>query len=139
MKIFHAVVHKDEDSAFGLSFPDLPGVFSAADDEADLIAQATEALALYFETEPMIDPMPIERVRAFAKDDLEEGAYILGVPFIEDISRSVKLTISTTVGVQRAIDSYAKQRNMTRSKVLTEAVLREMSGSKMRVWDGKQT
>lgn len=132
MKIFHAVVHKDEDSAFGLSFPDLPGVFSAADDEADLIAQATEALALYFETEPMIDPMPIERVRAFAKDDLEEGAYILGVPFIEDISRSVKLTISTTIGVQRAIDSYAKQRNMTRSKVLTEAVLREITGQETR-------
>ena len=128
MKIFHAIVHKDDDSAFGISFPDLPGVFSAADDEADLIGQATEALALYFETEPMIDPMPMGQARALAAQDLAEGAYLLGVPFLEDTSRNVKLTISTTVGVQRAIDAYAKQRNMTRSKVLTEAVLREMSG-----------
>jgi hypothetical protein len=32
MKYFYAVVHKDEGSAFGVHFPDLPGCFSAADD-----------------------------------------------------------------------------------------------------------
>jgi predicted RNase H-like HicB family nuclease len=29
--IFIAVVHKDPDSAFGISFPDLPGCFSSAE------------------------------------------------------------------------------------------------------------
>jgi hypothetical protein len=28
MKTFIALVHKDEDSAWGVSFPDLPGCFS---------------------------------------------------------------------------------------------------------------
>ena len=128
MHIFHALIHKDDDSAYGISFPDLPGVFSAADDEVDILANANEALALYFETEPWVPPMPLEAVRRLVAPDLAEGAYLLGIPFIEDTSRSVKVTISTTLGVQRAIDAYAKQRNMTRSKVMTEAVLREMRG-----------
>ena len=32
MIVYHAVVHKDEDSAWGVHFPDLPGCFSAADE-----------------------------------------------------------------------------------------------------------
>jgi predicted RNase H-like HicB family nuclease len=32
MQYYHGVVHKDVDSAFGVSFPDLKGCFSAADD-----------------------------------------------------------------------------------------------------------
>ncbi len=33
MKIFYGLVHKDNDSAFGITFPDAPGCFSAADEE----------------------------------------------------------------------------------------------------------
>ena len=46
---YFAIVHKDEDSAYGISFPDVPGCFSAADREEDIIANAIEALSLYFE------------------------------------------------------------------------------------------
>ena len=128
MQIFHAVVHKDTDSAYGVSFPDLPGVFSAADTEKELLPQAVEALSSYFETEPMVSPSTLDAIREAASEELADGAYLLGVPFIEDESRSVKLTISTSLGVQRAIDAYAKRRKMTRSKVMTEAVLREIRG-----------
>ena len=43
-----AIVHKDGGSAFGVTFPDLPGCFSAADCEADIVPNAMEALALWF-------------------------------------------------------------------------------------------
>jgi predicted RNase H-like HicB family nuclease len=49
MRFFNAVVHKEEGSAFGIHFPQLPGCFSAADRREDLIPNATEALALWFE------------------------------------------------------------------------------------------
>ncbi|BAI95836.1 conserved hypothetical protein [Sphingobium indicum UT26S] len=49
MKYFYAVVHKDADSAFGVSFPDLPGCFSAADRLEDVLPNAVEALELWFE------------------------------------------------------------------------------------------
>jgi predicted RNase H-like HicB family nuclease len=56
MKTFIALVHKDEDSAWGVSFPDLPGCFSAADTLADVLPQAGEALELWFEDEPWLKP-----------------------------------------------------------------------------------
>ena len=46
MRYYIAVVHKDPDSAFGVHFPDVPGVYSAADDMDYVVANAAEALAL---------------------------------------------------------------------------------------------
>ena len=44
MKTYLALVHKDADSAYGLTFPDLPGCFAAADAEGDILRNAVEAL-----------------------------------------------------------------------------------------------
>ena len=49
MKIFYGLVHKENDSAFGITFPDAPGCFSAADEESDLLTNAQEALSLFVE------------------------------------------------------------------------------------------
>ena len=49
MKPYIAIVHKDENSAYGMTFPDAPGCFSAADEIDDLFAMASEALELWAE------------------------------------------------------------------------------------------
>jgi predicted RNase H-like HicB family nuclease len=49
MKPYIVIVHKDEHSAYGMSFPDAPGCFSAADEIDDIFAMATEALELWAE------------------------------------------------------------------------------------------
>jgi predicted RNase H-like HicB family nuclease len=49
MKPFVAIVHKERDSAYGVTFPDAPGCFSAADDMDDLFVNAAEALELWSE------------------------------------------------------------------------------------------
>jgi len=51
MRTYFAIVHKDEDSAVGVVFPDLPGCFSAGDTYNKAIANAHEALRLYAEAE----------------------------------------------------------------------------------------
>ncbi|WP_343733203.1 type II toxin-antitoxin system HicB family antitoxin [Duganella sp.] len=48
MMLYPLYVWKEEGSAYGGSFPDLPGVFTAADELTDLPAMAQEAvLAMY--------------------------------------------------------------------------------------------
>lgn len=37
-------IHKDADTAYGVTFPDFPGCFSAADEMADLPRMAQEAV-----------------------------------------------------------------------------------------------
>ena len=51
MKTYFAIVHKDEGSAVGIVFPDLPGCFSAGDTYDEAIDNAHEALRLYADAE----------------------------------------------------------------------------------------
>jgi predicted RNase H-like HicB family nuclease len=53
MKPYIGIVHKDADSAYGITFPDAPGCFSAADAMDDVFAMAEEALTGW--TEAMLE------------------------------------------------------------------------------------
>ncbi len=130
MKRFFALVHKDEDSAFGVQFPDFEELFSAADEEENLIANATEALQLYCED---IDRVPIpskfEDViqRESVKTALSEGAFLIQVPFIENDAEVVRTNISIERGLLRAIDNCAQERGLTRSAFLATAARHELN------------
>jgi predicted RNase H-like HicB family nuclease len=128
MIIYHAVVHKDEDSAWGVHFPDLPGCFSAADDLADVQANASEAVALYLEGEKAPKPSAIEKIRDMAADDLADGAFLLAVPYVYVSNRPQRINISIDRGVLDAIDAAATSRKLTRSAFLTEAARNEIEG-----------
>ena len=43
-----ALVHKDESTSYGVSFPDVPGCIAAGDTFEEAIANAAEALASHF-------------------------------------------------------------------------------------------
>jgi antitoxin HicB len=45
MKNYIALIHKDDNSCYGASFPDVPGVFTAADTLDDVIERASEVLS----------------------------------------------------------------------------------------------
>lgn len=128
MIVYHAVVHKDEDSAWGVHFPDLPGCFSAADDLADVQANASEAVMLYLEGEKAPEPSAIEKIRDMAADDLAEGAFLLAVPYVYVSNRPQRINISIDRGVLDAIDAAATARKLTRSAFLTEAARNEIEG-----------
>lgn len=81
MKYLYAIVHKEGDGPYGLTFPNLPGCFAAADEAEDLVPAAAEALALWFEDAALIDPAPLEQVRAMYASDLTDGAFIMAVPW----------------------------------------------------------
>ena len=44
MTYYIALVHKDKDSCYGVSFPDVPGVFTAADSIDEAVRNAGEVL-----------------------------------------------------------------------------------------------
>ena len=49
MKPYIGLVHQDAGSAYGITFPDAPGCFSAADCLDDLFGMAEEALELWLD------------------------------------------------------------------------------------------
>ncbi len=126
MKYFYAVVHKDVDSAFGVTFPDLPGCFSAADDIQGVMANACDALALWFQDAADVTPMSLEQARNVVADDLADGAFLIAVPRIKNDNRSTRLNISMDAGMAEAIDKAATERSLTRSAFIAQAARNEI-------------
>ena len=126
MKYYYGVVHKDEDSAFGVHFPDLPGCFSAADKEEDIVSNAVEAVTLWFEDELDVDPSNVAEIAAKARDDITAGAFIVRIPYIGHAGKLVRTNLSLDRAMLAAIDQAAASRHMTRSGFLVEAARREI-------------
>ena len=129
MRYYHAIVHQEADSALGVHFPDLPGCFSAADTIDDIIPNASEALALWFEdAETEVPPSSIEAIRAQAANDLAEGAFLVMIPFVGRSAKPVRVNVSIDQATLDAIDSAAATRRLTRSAFLAQAARNEIEG-----------
>ncbi len=126
MQYFYAIVDKDEDSAFGVRFPDLPGCFSAAEAIEDVLPNACEALELWFEDGEAVTPQRLDRIREVAAKDIAAGAFIVAVPFIKRAGRQVRANISLDKGMLDAIDRAAAERSLTRSAFLADAARNEI-------------
>lgn len=86
MKPYIVIVHKEENSAYGMTFPDAPGCFSAADEMGDIFAMATEALELWAEGkredgEPIAEPRGFEEVRVDPNwaERFADAAFVIAV------------------------------------------------------------
>lgn len=126
MKYFYAIMHKDEDSSFGVTFPDLPGCFSAADQDEEVIPNAIEALELWFEDQPLVAPMRLDQVKAVAADDIAAGGSIIAVPYIRNSGRLARVNISVDKAMLDAIDKVAAERSLTRSAFIAQAARNEI-------------
>lgn len=130
MRYFTALVHQEGNSAFGVTFPDLPGCFAAAETWAEIPAATADALDLWFEDMPDVDPAPMDQVRQRPeiKAAIAEGAVVMAVPYIPADSALARVNVSLERGLLRAIDQTAKARHMTRSSFLASAARRELIG-----------
>lgn len=89
MTHYIALIHKDSDSSYGVSFPDVPGVITAGDNIDDAMQKAAEVLEFAAEGWEARDgskqfpaPRTIDELRADA--DFQEDAadaVIAAVPF----------------------------------------------------------
>ena len=86
---YHAIVHHDPGSAFGVSFPDLPGCFAAADEKEDVLKNAISALDDYLsDIEDHPTPQTPDVLQIRLAEDLAEGAYLILVPCNSDPEKS---------------------------------------------------
>jgi predicted RNase H-like HicB family nuclease len=128
MHYYYAVVHKDEDSAYGVHFPDVPGCFSAADILEDVIPNAVEALTLHLEDVPAPATSDTGRIRELASEDLAEGAFLMAVPYVRNSGQLSRVNISLDRAMLDAIDAAATSRKLTRSAFLAQAARNEIEG-----------
>jgi predicted RNase H-like HicB family nuclease len=122
--IYPVYVHLgDAEHAHGVTIPDLPGCFSAADDWEDLPTQIQEAVELYFEGETIEIPTPTP-LEQLAKDPrYQDGGIwmLVDIDFSRIRPKSVKVRVSLPASLVGRIDASAKKRRMSRSGFLEQA------------------
>jgi predicted RNase H-like HicB family nuclease len=117
-----AIVHKQEDSAYGVTLPDFPGVFSAADNWEELSGNIQEAVELWAEGREVEPPEP-SAFETVARDEAAEGGMLLlaDIDFSFLDKKAAPVNITMPVYMRNRIDRAAREKGLTRSGLLQTA------------------
>lgn len=123
MTHYIALIHKDADSDYGVSFPDLPGCVTAGSTLDEARAMAAEALAFHVEGmtadgEAIPEPSSLEAVMRDPEN--RDGVAIL-VDLPPAAAKAVRVNITLPEDALRAIDQFAEAHGQTRSGFLVAA------------------
>jgi predicted RNase H-like HicB family nuclease len=119
MRHYIALIHKDADSDYGVSFPDLPGCVTAGTSLDEARSFAEEALALHLsgmagDGEAVPETSSLEAIMNDPEN--QDGVAVL-VPFKSEAPRTVRVNITLREDVLARIDAYAERSGMNRSRV----------------------
>jgi predicted RNase H-like HicB family nuclease len=128
--LYPLYVWKDENSAYGGRFPDLPGVFTAADNLEDLPAMAQEAVEAMYEGEAHIPDASTVEVWKKSREYKDGFWIMIAIDRARINTRPVRLNISLPESLLHDIDAFAKSHHMTRSGFLAQAALKAMAQEK---------
>jgi predicted RNase H-like HicB family nuclease len=122
-----AIIHKDADSDYGVSFPDFPGCITAGRTLTEAKEMAAEALRGHVEEmraagEAVPDPSPLDEVMSHS--DFQDGVGFL--VSVKEPSKTVRVNITLTEGELEQIDQRAQARGLSRSAFLVQSGLRAL-------------
>ena len=128
MRSYIALIHKESDSDFGVSFPDLPGCISAGETLDEAYRMAAEALTLHLQGmaedgEAIPEPSRLEDI--MADPDNRDGVAVL-VEAPKVASRAVRVNITLPDDLLSEIDTYAESHGFNRSGFLARAARKAM-------------
>jgi predicted RNase H-like HicB family nuclease len=130
---YPVVLHKDRESDYGVTVPDLPGCFSAGRSLDEALAMAKEAIELHLEGlihegRPIPRPGNIEQHQQ--SPDFCGGTWALVAIDPADLRMNAKrVNIIVPERILVAIDRFARQQGQTRSGFLVEAATEHMERS----------
>ena len=124
MKHYIAIIHKDADSDYGVSFPDFPGCVTAGTSLEDAKDMAKEALELHMhgmleDGDDIPEPQCLDAI-------MDDPDFADGFGFIVDIappSKTVRINITANSHDIELIDTYAKKENLSRSQFLVDSAI----------------
>ena len=124
MANYIAIVHKDPESDFGVSFPDFPGCITAGSNIDEAKDMAHDALALHIrgvleDGERLPAPSKLEEI--MADPDFADAAAFLVVGVPDAKPRTIRVNITVPEMTLKQIDMAAKKRGMSRSSFLVQA------------------
>ncbi|MCC6623997.1 MAG: type II toxin-antitoxin system HicB family antitoxin [Deltaproteobacteria bacterium] len=128
MAHYPALIHRDEGTSYGVSFPDFPGVIASGDTLEEAILDAEEALVTVLEVmhedgTDIPDPTELERVA-----DLDDARDAKAIVLVEARFAEPTIRVNTTLpaSLVARIDREAERRGMSRSGFLAAGARAEL-------------
>ncbi|HZR74251.1 type II toxin-antitoxin system HicB family antitoxin [Bradyrhizobium sp.] len=130
MRNYIALIHKDADSDYGVSFPDLPGVVTAGSTLDEARDMAAEALSLHLEGlaedgDAIPEPSSLEEIMA-NKENKDAVAALIPAP-AASAAKSVRVNITLPSDLLEQIDARAEAEGFTRSGFLAQSARKAMA------------
>ena len=126
------VVHKDEDSSYGVTVPDIPGCFSGGESLEEVFENAVEAIAGHVET-LLMDDQPVPTILPL-DTHLENEDYrdslcwaFVDVQHENMPDRAVRVNITMPSRILAAVDGAAARSSETRSGFLVRLAVDYMN------------
>jgi predicted RNase H-like HicB family nuclease len=127
------IIHKDINSDYGITVPDLPGCFSAGTNLEEALSNAEEAILTHIEgllLDDEIIPMPSPLEKYNNKKYLDNAILsIVSVDLSNLEQKYERVNISIPKRILTKFDSYAKKERETRSGFLVTAGLEYIKNS----------
>jgi predicted RNase H-like HicB family nuclease len=126
MAHYIALIHKEADSDFGVSFPDFPGCISAGSTLQEALEMGREALAAHIELmaeEGLQIPEPSDMDDIMADAVNRDGVAVL-VPAPAIADKVVRINVTLPESLVKRIDEATGNR----SRFLAEAAERKLAG-----------
>ncbi|WP_420562627.1 type II toxin-antitoxin system HicB family antitoxin [Thalassobaculum sp.] len=122
MVYYVGIIHRDDGTDYGISFPDFPGCVSAGETVEELKANAEEALAAHIELlaeDGTVIPSPSSIDTVMADPDFRDGMPVLvRAPDTRDETVRINLTIRRSA--LASIDRNAAMHGLSRSAYLAK-------------------
>ncbi|MCK5481085.1 MAG: type II toxin-antitoxin system HicB family antitoxin [Gammaproteobacteria bacterium] len=132
---YPVVIHKDKQSDYGVTVPDLPGCFSAGETMEAALRNVVEAIechleGLLFDGESIPEATAVETHQQQA--DYAGGTWALvNVDLSKLASKAKRINITLPERVLALVDEQAKREGESRSGLLARAVLDYIGRNKM--------
>ncbi|MDH6267146.1 putative RNase H-like HicB family nuclease [Rhizobium sp. SG_E_25_P2] len=128
MTNYVALIHKDADSDFGVSFPDFPGCVTAGSSLEAARSMAEEALCLQNESlledgDGVPPPSSLDEIM----EQVEHRNAVAVLIAAKDQEKAIRVNITIPERYLRAIDVYARNHGLSRSGLLVKAAKQVMA------------
>lgn len=121
MKYYIALVHKEEGSSYGVSFPDFPGCISAGETWEEALQSGADALCAHAvfmleEGERLPARRSVEQIQAAHQRGEEDwiewdSAMVALIPLLPPAGRSVRVNVTIDQRLLAEIDAISRNRS----------------------------
>jgi predicted RNase H-like HicB family nuclease len=124
---YPVVVHKDPNSDYGVTVPDLPGCFSAGETIDEALQEVVEAIEAHLEGmlidgEPIPTPKSVEHHQS-NPDDVKGVWALVSINLAKLSGKTKRVNVTLPERVLSLVDKYASENGETRSGLIAQAAL----------------